>query len=70
MNYPSDWPCKQCGKLLKEHCKEGEISPDRSPWIGNWCHSKTTEEEKKEERLFKFTPVDNLTYVELLANGK
>jgi hypothetical protein len=64
MNYLPDWPCKICSKKFKYHQKRGEISPDGSEWLDNWCNAEATFEERVIGRNFYFQPMSNLEYLE------
>lgn len=61
MNYPSDWPCI-CGHRQDEHAPAQIcIAQDsKNGWgKGKWA-----------DHCSFFTPVDNLTYVEKLADAR
>jgi hypothetical protein len=66
MNYPPDWPCK-CGHLKKEHGKAAYN-------LDNVCLVKGEEVnfagEKYADQCAHFSPMDNLTYVERVANAR
>lgn len=70
-NYPSDWPCDRCYHSLSSHNWD----------FNNLPHDRESSSECREcaeapyvfgKRIFcyEYKPTDNLTYVELKANGK
>jgi hypothetical protein len=64
MNYPDNWPCT-CGHKLKEHTYGGMNSLG---WGG--CSIKKVKGLEWMDGCGMFHPIDNLTYVEILANAR
>jgi len=59
--WPSDWPCK-CGHSLESH-KSSSLHDFICVVEGNFW-------EGWADRCMKYEPVDNLTYMEIIANKK
>jgi hypothetical protein len=60
MNYPSDWPCKLCNKRFDQHHPYFDGSSAWCFWL--------KENIDKIQVNWVFTPIDNLTLVERIAN--
>ena len=56
MNYPNNWPCKNCKKLRGEHY---QIIPKGGIWCSEGFIINT-----------EFVPIDNLSYIEREANAR
>jgi len=68
--YPPDWPCVRCKRPFSEHVKigtPGQQMGGEQTATYNWCF---TADNPKAANSWDFKPVDNLTYVEMKANGK
>ena len=72
MNYPDNWFCKLCYKQFKDHVKigtPGEESFFDESFLArmNYCISLKGVESHDTPHPNYFTPIDNLTQIELLA---
>lgn len=56
MNYPNDWPCKNCNKVKKAHYLN-------VPKGNLWCS-------KSLDINTVFEPIDNLSLIERLENAR
>ena len=66
--YPSDWPCK-CGHAKKDHSTFDSLG--YGSFSSPACQILNTNiKGKYADACVAFTPVDNLTYVEGLANAR
>jgi hypothetical protein len=69
MNYPDEWLCERCCRPFYKHLKEGEKNDLGDMNTDNWCFN---DEDVANTSKYKwaFQPMDNLTYVEKVAEKK
>jgi hypothetical protein len=70
--YPNNWPCRICNRPFFLHLHEGDRDEtDKGVEIvrHNFCFPWKTAVNKV-EYYWQYNPVDNLTYVEQLANER
>lgn len=65
-DYPSDWPCL-CGHVFEKHSRIDTINGGHY-WIEPTCQIWSNKKNNYEDGCVKFTPIDNLSYVEMKAN--